>query len=376
MKDNEGNDIDYSQCKPVSCYDDNKPGFLVVEVKDFKDWFRFIEELRSCGQLSRWVFRGQKNADWNVCSTFDRMFPFDEVLPCKQVYMSGLNSSKRSHAEELLVKFEQSGVKLFKILLEDKHSSIFDLLALMQHYGAPTRLIDFTRNPSVALYFANTIDNKKECEECKNDYAVWMASIFGDDSTKDDLAFEDLEKAILTLNERNSELADEFLSNPFNCIGQSKFAEMKAIFVENHGIKNARQKAQEGLFLMPFSLLLSNLDVNEKTFGMSFLHLLKGYDGKDCAPRIELCKLLDINAAKYLHKKVKGIKFVFGSETRSYVKEQCIEETMSGRLLLKDPELAIEAAVDVDMSYGTTATRIRSYVKYLKENGAFQSLWF
>lgn len=37
----------------------------------------------------------------------------------------------------------------------------FDVLVRMQHYGVPTRLLDITKNPLVALYFATKGDNDK-----------------------------------------------------------------------------------------------------------------------------------------------------------------------------------------------------------------------
>jgi hypothetical protein len=45
----------------------------------------------------------------------------------------------------------------FRVQAPDRHAdhrTVFDWLCLMQHYGAPTRLLDWTENLMIALYFA------------------------------------------------------------------------------------------------------------------------------------------------------------------------------------------------------------------------------
>jgi hypothetical protein len=56
----------------------------------------------------------------------------------------------------------------------DQFEDEFAALFLMQHYGVPTRLLDWTGNPFIALYFALTDAPRSAAGAYDHDAAVWV----------------------------------------------------------------------------------------------------------------------------------------------------------------------------------------------------------
>ena len=76
-------------------------------------------------------FRGQSDATWPLMPGYYRL-----TTPPPE--------------STLLNRFKQSAAMLAEI----QPIESFDWLMLMQHYGVPTRLLDWTENPMIGMYFA------------------------------------------------------------------------------------------------------------------------------------------------------------------------------------------------------------------------------
>lgn len=111
-----------------------------------------IKELKKVTDPSRgpaW-YRGHADMSWKLQPHYDRL-------------------KTPSRETELLSRFRQNAN-----LLLNQASALpndFGWMFLMQHYGVPTRLLDWTESPLVALYFA--VEDKNTANQ-KKDAALWV----------------------------------------------------------------------------------------------------------------------------------------------------------------------------------------------------------
>jgi hypothetical protein len=110
-------------------------GDYVFSTISLKSWQEFKEYINIFNE--NWAFRGQGHSDWILNNAIERTY-FINFHP-------GIEA-------EFVAEF-QRGARNY-LSRDETPQHLIEWLALMQHHGAPTRLLDLSKSPFIAAYFA------------------------------------------------------------------------------------------------------------------------------------------------------------------------------------------------------------------------------
>ncbi|MBD9630160.1 FRG domain-containing protein [Pseudomonas sp. PDM19] len=185
-----------------------------VEVTGISDLISKLEAHRSPGDKA-W-FRGHADISWGLAPSISRQR--ENPVQDEFAYFK---------------KFKQDAARVVSDLPSDEWGWMF----LMQHYGIPTRLLDFSENPLVALYFAVSSHPGADGALYVMDPVAWNAENGMRGSTKDDIPLCGIDE----------EMSQYMMSSAMQTIGVGQSAPALAAI----GARNSRRIfAQEGTFVV------------------------------------------------------------------------------------------------------------------------------
>lgn len=133
-----------------------------MEITDDKSFFRFLESVSS--EKESTVFRGVKSDKY-------------KLIP-------GIGRYQTNKGVPFSIEKEKTVLKLFRQkaypYLKIPDTNDLELIALAQHHGLPTRLLDWTWNPLVAFYFAVEEDWNKYGTRDRSLVYVWRKEYKGE----------------------------------------------------------------------------------------------------------------------------------------------------------------------------------------------------
>lgn len=139
-----------------------------VEISSVEDYLKVINKLTSKNKGSKFVYRGQKNVSYPInCGAARRFINSGHKEVTKKDLLEYHNVHLLENAKKIGLNFK-----------DGREIKDMELIADLQHHGCATMLIDFTRNPLIALFFAT----EQSSRNIESDSAVYVLKI--DDTEK------------------------------------------------------------------------------------------------------------------------------------------------------------------------------------------------
>jgi len=116
-------------------------------IKSFEDFLKVISGIEPD---KGYFFRGEKRSDWQLVPKIGRITPKPPEKKAGKIHIDLQYGSEVVDERGALARFKAAA----RPFLTNVPDNEWDWIALAQHHGLPTRLLDWTTNPLVALFFA------------------------------------------------------------------------------------------------------------------------------------------------------------------------------------------------------------------------------
>lgn len=124
----------------------------VTCLSDYLEWIKKVKDSNTCSRPFQTIYyRGQANRHWSLVPS---------------LFRQKKNGESSSQLECMILREAQH--RLWSELAT--LPTYLEKLVYLQHYGMPTRLLDVTFNPLIALYFA--------CEEAEHEGEAVDGKVF------------------------------------------------------------------------------------------------------------------------------------------------------------------------------------------------------
>ncbi len=198
-------------------------------------------------ELQGWIFRGQQDASWSLSTTLQRAG--------QQAQGTSLLLGKIEH--QIIEEFQR---RAHHFLIDAPPlENLIEWMALIQHFGGPTRLLDFTSSFYVAAFFA--------VEKASSECAIWGVNDHALFKAVGPLLGVDMKESLLPywqVPHRMGALAETMLKE-----NQTSFAQPKHFTFEVQPFRlNERLAVQQGRFLCPLSVDVPFIHSLAATFGL------------------------------------------------------------------------------------------------------------
>ncbi|WP_078428355.1 FRG domain-containing protein [Alkalihalobacterium alkalinitrilicum] len=196
-----------------------------------ESWHEFNDVISHL-HYNEWIFRGQRNSVWDLQSSLyrevqkviDQPTNTDCVMIENKMVNEFYSSSHLYSSLEFQVPSKENEKDWINFRLEP--------LSVMQDYGTPTRLLDWTRSPYIAAFFA--------LDGAEDDFSIYALNV------------KELEQF------DNNRYGDHFFNYKRAIFSPETITEI-FIFRYDPYQKNERLRIQQGVFLVP-SLINKTMD--------------------------------------------------------------------------------------------------------------------